>query len=156
MSVHNVQCNQKHQCYTCTPSNDCEPLYDYNRLVVTEHGVIKGRQQMKAEIIARGPITCGIDATDNMDFYKGTSRALQATSLFMGEHTSLPVLECTVFLGHVFHVDSLQFAMCCGFTRQAVFAPLPGGIYAEYKKQPQINHVVSVVGWGEEDGVEYW
>jgi hypothetical protein len=33
---------------------------------------------------------------------------------------------------------------------------LAGGIYAELKEKPSINHVVSVVGWGVEDGVEYW
>jgi cathepsin X len=31
-----------------------------------------------------------------------------------------------------------------------------GGIYAEKKEKMQENHIVSVVGWGEEDGVEYW
>jgi cathepsin X len=38
---------------------------------VSEHGNIKGRHQMKAEIFARGPISCGIDATDALDKYKG-------------------------------------------------------------------------------------
>lgn len=32
-----------------------------------------------------------------------------------------------------------------------------GGVYAEYKENVQINHVVSIVGWGvDEDDVEYW
>lgn len=31
-----------------------------------------------------------------------------------------------------------------------------GGIYAEYHDQADINHVISVVGWGVSDGTEYW
>jgi cathepsin X len=31
-----------------------------------------------------------------------------------------------------------------------------GGIYAEKILDQHENHIISVVGWGEEDGVEYW
>jgi cathepsin X len=100
------KCNRKHQCYTCTPENDCEPVRDYKRLVVSEHGKLKGRLAMMAEIYRRGPISCAIDATDNLDKYRG-------------------------------------------------------GIYAEEKRRPETNHIVSVVGWGEDvvssgERVPYW
>lgn len=43
-------CNARDQCYTCWPGMGCEPLKDYNRLVVREHGRLHGRHAMKAEV----------------------------------------------------------------------------------------------------------
>lgn len=39
--------------------------------------------------------------------------------------------------------------VCTGFRYK-------GGLYAESVKEVEINHVVSVVGWGVEHGEEYW
>jgi cathepsin X len=65
------RCNHKHQCFTCEPSGACSPLSDYARLVVSEHGLAAGRLAMKAEIQRRGPISCSIQATNELDAYKG-------------------------------------------------------------------------------------
>lgn len=53
------------------------PLQTYNRLVVSEHGRVKGREAMMAEIKARGPISCGIDATLKLDGYEGAPLLLR-------------------------------------------------------------------------------
>lgn len=76
-------------------------MYDYKRLIVSEHGKVAGRFNMQAEIFRRGPIACSVEATTAMDAYAG-------------------------------------------------------GIFSEYHKEHEPNHVISVVGWGMEDGIEYW
>lgn len=58
--------------------------------------------KIKAEIYKHGPVTCGIYATETLEY----------------DYT--------------------------------------GGIYEEYGSWMYSNHVVSVVGWGIEDGVKYW
>jgi cathepsin X len=98
----NQACTTKHQCFTCTPAGGCKPVHDYSRLTVEEHGRVVGRAGMKAEVFARGPISCEIDATQGLDEYAG------------------------------------------------------GYVYAEHLEAPASNHLVSVVGWGEEGGEEHW
>lgn len=63
--------------------------------------MVHGADAMKAEIYARGPISCGVDST-------------------------------------------------------AKFAAYTGGIYEEPLSSIQINHEIAVVGWGVDNGVEYW
>lgn len=46
-------------------------MREYRRLVVSEHGRVSGAHAMRAEVYARGPISCGIDATEGLDKYTG-------------------------------------------------------------------------------------
>lgn len=68
-----VSKTNKPQCYTCSPSGfpACKPITKYPKLFVSEFGDCSGYEKMKAEIFARGPISCGIDATDKMEAYTG-------------------------------------------------------------------------------------
>ena len=44
----------------------------------------------------------------------------------------------------------------CGISVTSKFEQYTGGIFSETVIFPQINHEISVVGWGVSNGVEYW
>jgi cathepsin X len=67
----NQDCNAENQCYTCDPSGACAAVANYTAYKVGDYGSVAGVDQMKAEIYARGPISCGIDATDSLEAYQG-------------------------------------------------------------------------------------
>jgi len=68
-----VSAKAKPECYTCSPSGTpaCKPITKFDKLRVSEFGDCSGYAKMKAELFARGPISCGIDATDKMEAYTG-------------------------------------------------------------------------------------
>jgi cathepsin X len=71
----NQDCTPMNQCGTCTPDGGCNPIANYTLFKVGDYGSIAGPDQMKAEIYARGPISCGIDATDQLDAFQGAAAA---------------------------------------------------------------------------------
>jgi len=102
-------CDAENECYTCDPSGTCAALTNYTLFKVGDYGSIAGVDQMKAEIYARGPISCGIDATDALEAYQS--------------------------------------------------AAATGAIYSEYQADPEINHIISVVGFGVDvaaSNTPYW
>eukprot|EP01116_Phalansterium_solitarium_P022740 TRINITY_DN7626_c0_g1_i1.p1 TRINITY_DN7626_c0_g1~~TRINITY_DN7626_c0_g1_i1.p1 ORF type:complete len:303 (-),score=101.18 TRINITY_DN7626_c0_g1_i1:118-993(-) len=99
----NQECNAFDQCGTCTPDGNCPSISTYTHFKVGDYGSVANASNMQAEIYARGPISCGIEATDAFEKYTG-------------------------------------------------------GIYSEFIATPQINHIISVVGWGYDAATStpYW
>jgi len=44
----------------------------------------------------------------------------------------------------------------CGIEVTDKFEKYDGGIYSEHKIFPMINHEIAVVGYGSENGTDYW
>lgn len=73
----NGQCSAKEVCETCSPAPNnfspgvCAPVTDFKEWKAAEYGFVSGIDNMKAEIFARGPIACGVDATAKLEAYTG-------------------------------------------------------------------------------------
>lgn len=66
----------KPNCYTCWPNDsdptqppNCVKIDQYRKLFASSVGSVAGAAAMKHEIYARGPISCGIVATNEMEAY---------------------------------------------------------------------------------------
>lgn len=96
-------CSAFNTCRTCSTfkahGGVCNEVDYYPNVTIAEYGSVSGEAKMMAEISARGPIACGINAE--------------------------PLLKYT------------------------------GGIYTG-AADPEINHIISVTGYGEENGTPYW
>lgn len=86
-------CTPINVCRTCSPTAGCSAVTNYTKYYVSEYSSISGEQAMMAEIFARGPISCGVDASP-IETYKG-------------------------------------------------------GIFYDHTGADEINHIISIVGWGE-------
>jgi cathepsin X len=72
-------CSDIQKCQNCAPpkalkvgdAGNCWAQPTYPVWKVTEYGSVAGADKMKAEIFARGPISCGIEATLKLDAYTG-------------------------------------------------------------------------------------
>ena len=64
-------CSDMQTCFTCKWNSDfsqnCSAVQDFKRWYVSDHGSLRGAANMKKEIFARGPISCGIYATEKLE-----------------------------------------------------------------------------------------
>jgi len=58
------ECTPENICRNCNPwgSSNCFAVTEYPWYNITEYGKVTTAPHMAAEIVARGPIACGIDA----------------------------------------------------------------------------------------------
>ena len=65
------ECNDMNRCMDCPPDGECHAVKDYKRYKIGDYGNVKGVDNMKAEIYARGPIACYVDVTQEFLDYQG-------------------------------------------------------------------------------------
>lgn len=56
-------CTPINTCRTCSPDGTCSAVTNYKTYMVDEYGPVSGAVAMQQEIYARGPISCGVDAS---------------------------------------------------------------------------------------------
>eukprot|EP01051_Picozoa_sp_SAG22_P013889 SAG22_NODE_1613_length_3995_cov_4.374230_5_plen_170_part_00 len=67
-------CSAINICMNCAPKKGCWPVTEAMGMVlhrVEEHGQVFGEQNMMAEVVSRGPITCTIGCPDTLESYTG-------------------------------------------------------------------------------------
>lgn len=114
-----TECSDLHRCENCSPSSSgsdssfstssasgpdggCYPITDFPTFYAAEHGRLLGVEQMKAEIYARGPIACYVDAGPIYD-WGFTANASQVFTAGNG-HTTIDHVISVVGYGY----DSVQ------------------------------------------------
>jgi cathepsin X len=65
-------CTPVNTCRTCNPgTSTCDAVSNYTNMMVSEFGPVSGSNDMAAEVFARGPISCGIDAMQILNYTGG-------------------------------------------------------------------------------------
>jgi len=68
----NQDCTNFNDCGTCPPSGNCVTISNPQRFKVGDFGPIPADvNAIKAEVFARGPVSCGIEATSGLDAFQG-------------------------------------------------------------------------------------
>lgn len=87
-------CSPMEQCKNCRWNTDfsqhCWAVENFNKWYVGDHGTLRGADKMKKEIFARGPISCGIDATTKFEqTYTGGIYSEKTNSPFPNHYVSV-------------------------------------------------------------------
>lgn len=67
----NMECGRLALCENCSPGGGCVQVTDYPKIGIKEHGPVSGDHKIMAEISARGPVSCGINAEPLEDYTGG-------------------------------------------------------------------------------------
>jgi len=67
----NQDCTAMNKCGTCDPSGTCAAITNYTLFKVADYGGVSGVNNIMAEVYARGPVSCSIDATNKLEKYTG-------------------------------------------------------------------------------------
>jgi len=67
----NMNCDSLALCENCSPNGGCVKVSKYPKLGIKEHGPVSGDSKIIAEIAARGPVSCGINAEPLEDYTGG-------------------------------------------------------------------------------------
>lgn len=114
-----TECSDLHRCENCQsnsagsdssfstssasgPNGGCYPITDFPTFYASEYGTVLGVEEMKAEIFARGPIPCYVDANPiyHWGFTKNSSQVFTAGA----NHTTIDHVISVVGFGY----DSVQ------------------------------------------------
>eukprot|EP01064_Diplonema_japonicum_P015853 TRINITY_DN237_c0_g1_i1.p1 TRINITY_DN237_c0_g1~~TRINITY_DN237_c0_g1_i1.p1 ORF type:complete len:333 (+),score=118.12 TRINITY_DN237_c0_g1_i1:46-1044(+) len=73
----NTKCSDMNVCRTCSTftanGGKCAPIDHFPNATIAEHGDVTGEQAIMKEIYARGPVACGIDATQILSYHGGVA-----------------------------------------------------------------------------------
>jgi len=69
----NQQCTDTNRCGTCSPTSGCSAIApgNFTEYRVEDFASISGVSDLKKEILARGPVSCGIQADAKLEAYSG-------------------------------------------------------------------------------------
>jgi len=67
----NMECTDIHLCENCMPNQGCFAQKTFPKIHITEHGSVSSDDKIMAEISARGPVSCGINAGPLEDYTGG-------------------------------------------------------------------------------------
>lgn len=68
------ECTAENICMNCSPDGNCSAITDFPSFGISEYGALLGVEQMKAELYARGPIACQVDAGPFYEWGFGPNR----------------------------------------------------------------------------------
>ena len=80
------ECIPMNRCRNCWPGQPCYAVEEYKRYKVGEYGVAKGVEEMKAEIFARGPLSCDMYSTQRFVDYEGGVLKAEENEDSLGGH----------------------------------------------------------------------